>query len=36
MRKIKIAQIGTSLNSHGNEIWNTMRQQEDLFEMVGY
>lgn len=36
MRKIKIAQIGTSLNSHGNEIWNTICQQEDLFEIVGY
>ena len=36
MKIIKIAQIGTSQNSHGNDIWNTLRQQDDLFEIVGY
>ena len=36
MKIMKIAQIGTSQNSHGNDIWNTLRQQDDLFEIVGY
>ena len=36
MRKIKIAQIGTSRNSHGNEIFNTLKKQSDIFEIVGY
>ncbi len=36
MKIIKIPQIGTSQNSHGNDIWNTLRQQDDLFEIVGY
>lgn len=36
MRKIKIAQIGTSQNSHGNDIWNTLKGLSDLFEIVGY
>jgi len=36
MKKIKIAQIGTSLNSHGNDIWNTLLKQSDIFEVVGY
>lgn len=36
MRKIKIAQIGTSKNSHGNFIWNSMKKQSDLFELCGY
>ncbi len=36
MKKVKIAQIGTSQNSHGNDIWNTLRQQDDIFEIVGY
>ena len=36
MRRIKIAQIGTSTNSHGNDIFNTLKRNSDLFEVVGY
>lgn len=36
MRKIKIAQIGTSGNSHGNHIWNSLKKQSDIFDIVGY
>lgn len=36
MRKIKIAQIGTSINSHGNAIFNSLKKQSDIFEIVGY
>lgn len=36
MKKIKIAQIGTSGNSHGNNIWNSVLKQTDRFEVVGY
>lgn len=36
MKKIKIAQIGTSLNSHGNNIWNSINKQSDIFDVVGY
>ncbi len=36
MRKIKIAQIGTSANSHGNMIFNSLKKQKDIFEIVGY
>ena len=36
MRKIKIAQIGTSANSHGNMIFNSIKKQNDIFEIVGY
>ena len=36
MRKIKIAQIGTSRYSHGNDILNSLRKQKELFEVVGY
>lgn len=36
MKKVKIAQIGTSLNSHGNNIWNSLIKQPDVFEIVGY
>ena len=36
MRKIKIAQIGTSRNSHGNQIWTSLLKQNDIFEVVGY
>lgn len=36
MRKIKIAQIGTSHNSHGTEIWNSLKKQSDIFEICGY
>lgn len=36
MRKIKIAQIGTSKNSHGNDIWNSIKKQSDIFDICGY
>ena len=36
MRKIKIAQIGTSENSHGSDIFDCMKRNPDLFEIVGY
>ena len=36
MKKIKIAQIGTSHNSHGSSIFNSLKKQSDLFEIVGY
>lgn len=35
MRKVRIAQIGTSDNSHGNGIIASLRKQRDLFEVVG-
>lgn len=36
MKKIKIAQIGTSQNSHGNQIWQRLQSQSENFEIVGY
>lgn len=36
MRKIKIAQIGTSHNSHGADIFQTLKKQKEIFEVVGY
>ena len=36
MERVKIAQIGTSVNSHGNQIWGSLRKQSDVFEVVGY
>ena len=33
---IKIAQIGTSQNSHGNPIWESLKKQTDLFTIAGY
>ena len=36
MRKIKIAQIGTSTHSHGNDIFRTLQKLNDVFEIVGY
>ena len=36
MRKIKIAQIGTSQNGHGTVIWQSLTKQTDVFEVVGY
>lgn len=36
MKKIKVAQIGTSENSHGNYIWKSMIKQKDIFDVVGY
>jgi len=36
MKKIKIAQIGTSGNSHGSAIFKNLTEQSDVFEIVGY
>lgn len=36
MKKIRIAQIGTSLNSHGNNIFEALKKNSDVFEVVGY
>jgi hypothetical protein len=36
MRKIKIAQIGTSLYSHGSDIFKSLTKQKDVFEVIGY
>jgi len=36
MKKIRIAQIGTSVNSHGHNIWGSLIKQDDIFEVVGY
>lgn len=36
MRKIKVAQIGTSTNSHGYDIFECMKRNSDCFEIVGY
>lgn len=36
MNKIKIAQIGTSANSHGNFVWKSILKQKDIFDVVGY
>ena len=36
MRKVKIAQIGTSKNSHGSDIWKSLCKQNDIFEVCGY
>ena len=36
MRKIRIAQIGTSINSHGKPIFETLASCPDVFEIVGY
>lgn len=36
MRKIKVAQIGISSYSHGSMIFESMKKQKELFEIVGY
>ena len=36
MKKIKVAQIGTSKWSHGSGIWPTMVKHPEVFELVGY
>ena len=36
MTKVKIAQIGTSTYSHGNDIFNCLKRNSDIFEIVGY
>lgn len=36
MKKVRIAQIGTSKYSHGNEIFAALAANSDIFEIVGY
>lgn len=36
MRKIKIAQIGTSDYSHGNDIFDCLKKNDVIFEIAGY
>lgn len=36
MKKIRIAQIGTSVNSHGSDVWCRLLKNSDVFEVVGY
>lgn len=36
MRKIKVAQIGTSTNGHGNSIFASFKKNSDMFEIAGY
>lgn len=36
MKKIKIAQIGTSKNGHGGHVFKSLVKQTDIFDVVGY
>lgn len=36
MKKIRIAQIGTSGYSHGSDIISALKKADDIFEIVGY
>ncbi len=36
MKKIRIAQIGTSVNSHGNFVFDSLRKADDMFDIAGY
>ena len=36
MRKIRIAQIGCNKNSHAAQIFTSLKEQPELFEIVGY
>lgn len=36
MKKIRVAQIGINFFSHGRFIWESMKKQSDIFELVGY
>lgn len=36
MRKIRIAQIGINRNSHGKEIFETLKKYPDVFDIAGY
>lgn len=36
MRRIRIAQIGTSRYSHGSEIFGSLKKQSALFDIAGY
>ena len=36
MKRIRVAQIGTNFYSHGPFIWDTMKAQSDIYELVGF
>ena len=36
MKRVRVAQIGTSEYSHGTPIWQSLLRQSDIFEVVGY
>ena len=36
MRKIRIAQIGMNVHSHGLQVFETLKARPDLFDIVGY
>lgn len=36
MRKVKIAQIGTSAYSHGSQVFDAIKNMTDVFEIVGF
>ena len=36
MRKIRIAHIGCNKNSHAPQIFTSLKEQSELFEIVGY
>ena len=36
MKRIRIAQIGVNINSHGGEVFYTLNRLTDIFEVVGY
>ena len=36
MRKIKVAQIGVNACSHSNQIFESIKKQSDIFEVMGY
>ncbi len=36
MRKIRIAQIGTNTHSHAPWVFDSLKKQSDVFELVGY
>lgn len=36
MKKVRIAQIGTSKHSHGQQCWKSLKNQSDIFDVVGY
>ena len=36
MKKVRIAQIGVNINSHGGEVFHTLNHLPEYFEVVGY
>lgn len=36
MKKVKIAQIGTSKYSHGRQCWDSLKKQSEIFDIAGY